>query len=355
MKIIWVYFNDLYCTFFYTENGMYTYILRGCFMSKFKVLDFDYGCGGFTKGLEDSNFFEVIYNGFINEKNSLCYNNIHKNSFSREDLMEKDVDLVVFTPDLGQNLFGIGSSNFFQNQLDNCTALVSLYDFDNVIFITQRDAIPLLHYSNKVFLTSDGVPTKDIICCRLLDSGYNVFNFVLDGAGFGLAQHRFYNIYWASKVVDESIYIKEGFGIHKRPYRTVQNVIGDIKDDSDLSWHNPDYKREYNCSLIEPGSNANQTEELNLRTGYIRLEADKMAPSLLSDFYNVSSKGPSVNPWYNRPLTIREGARLFGLTDDFVWDFKLHRKEVAMMIYEAFPPVISQLLAHKIKKVIKNK
>ena len=323
-------------------------------MEKLKVLDFDYGCGGFTKGLEDSGFFEVVYNGSINEKNQLCYNNVHKRDFSHKDLIQKDVDLVVFTPNLGQKLYGIGGGNFFKSQLDNFTALVYLYDFDNLIFITSREAIPLLQFYDKVLLTNDGVPTKDVISCRLLESGYNVFNFVLDGAGFGLPQHKYYNIYWASKVVDKSIFIKEGFGVYKRPYRHVQHLIGDIRDYTSLTWHIPDYKMRDFCSLVKPGSNARQTENLSQNSGYIRLDADKIAPSLSYDFYKVSSKGPSINPWYDRPLTIREGARLFGLTDDFIWSNNLHRKEVAMMIYESFYPKISELLAQKIRKLIKK-
>ena len=93
---------------------------------------------------------------------------------------------------------------------------------------------------------------------------------------------------------------------------------------------------------------------MSQNSGYIRLDADKIAPSLSYDFYKVSSKGPSINPWYDRPLTIREGARLFGLTDDFIWSNNLHRKEVAMMIYESFYPKISELLAQKIRKLIKK-
>lgn len=323
-------------------------------MKKLRVIDFDSGCGGFTKGLEDSGLFEVIYNGSINDKNKFCYNNVHKNNFKREDLMPKDVDLVVMTPNLGDKLYGVGAQNFIKTKLDNFTALISINKFDNLIFITKREAIPNLQLYNKVLIDSDGLPTYDIISCRLLELGYNVHNFVLDGAGFGLPQHIYYNIYWASKITDKNIFIKEGFGLYKRPYRKVQHLIGTIRDDTDLTWHNPDYKKRDVCSLIKPGSDARKTKDLTQKNGYIRLNANEMAiPSLYYDFYNVSSKGSSINPWYDRPLTIREGARLFGLTDDFVWDRHLSKKDVGMMIYNSFPPVISKLMANKISKLIK--
>ena len=323
-------------------------------MEKLKIIDFDSGCGGFTKGLEDTKLFEVVYNGSINKKNSLCYNNTHINDFTELDIMPKDIDLVVFTPDLGDKLHGIGKKNFIQNQLNNFTALVSLYDFSNLIFLTSREAIPVLQLSNKVMKTSDNYPTKDIISCRLLDLGYNVFNFVLNGVGFGLPQYKFYNVYWASKVIDESIYIKEGFGLYKRPYRVVKHFIRDIDDDSDLSWHEPDYKKRYECSFIKQGGSASKTENLTQKTGYFRLDENRLSNQLLYDFYNVSSKGPSINPWYDRPLTIREGARLHGLTDDFTWNTKLNKKEVATMIYNSFPPFISSLIGKKIAKLIKR-
>ena len=324
-------------------------------MEKLRVLDFDYGCGGFTKGLEDSGLFEVVYNGSINKKNKFCYNNVHKNSFSEEDVMPRDVDLVVFTPNIGHKLYGAGSENFIQTKINNFTALTTINDFDNLIFITQREAIPLLQIYDKILYTSDGYPTKDIISCRLVELGYNVYNFVMDAAGFGLPQHKYYNIYWASKKVNKTIQIKEGFGLYKRPYRVVEHFLRGIYDDSDLTWHEPDYKKKDLCSLIKPGSNAKKTKELSQKNGYIRLDGKKMVSPILSyDFYNCSSKGPSINPWNDRPLTIREGARLFGLTDDFDWDKKLKKNEVAMMIYESFPSVISKLMSKKVYNFIKK-
>lgn len=323
-------------------------------MEKLKILDFDYGCGGFTKGLEESGLFEVVYNGSINEMNSYCYNKTHFNNFKSTDLMPKDVDLVVFTPNLGQKLSYRGFNNFVQSQLDNFTVLSHLNGFDNIIFVTQRDSYPFLQSFGEVLYTTDGFPTKDVISCRFLDLGYFVFNFMLDGAGFGLPQHKFYNIYWISKDIDKSIFIKEGFGRYKRRYRVVKNLIGDIDDNSSLSWHKPDYKKRFECSKVLPGGSAKDTEDLFQSQGYIRLDADKLAPSLSYDFYRVSGKGPSINPWFDRPLTIREGARLFGLTDDFAWDYSLKNRDVAMMIYESFPPVISELMSRKIARFIKK-
>lgn len=236
-------FYNLYLYFIEYNLLFSTYISRGVFMEKLKIIDFDFGCGGFSKGLEDTGLFEVIYNGSINKKNKMCYNNIHINNFDELDIIPNEADLVIYTPHLGNKLYGIGRQNFQFSELNNFTALTTIKNFQNVIFITNRESIPLLQQSNKVSYLFDGRPTLDIISSRLLDLNYNVFNFVLDGAGFGLPQHKYYNIYWASKNIDKSIEIKEGFGVYKRKYRTVGNVLKDIDDNSDISWHNPVYKK----------------------------------------------------------------------------------------------------------------
>ena len=323
-------------------------------MEKLKIIDFDFGCGGFSKGLEDTGLFEVIYNGSINKKNKMCYNNIHINNFDELDIIPNEVDLVIYTPHLGNKLYGIGRQNFQFSELNNFTALTTIKNFRNVIFITNRESIPLLQQSNKISYTFDGRPTLDIISSRLSELNYNVFNFVLDGAGFGLPQHKYYNIYWASKNIDKSIEIKEGFGVYKRKYRTVGNVLKDIDDNSDITWHNPVYKKKDICSKILPGQKASTTKNISQSSGYIRLDENNLSQPLLYDFYNFSSKGPSINPWYDRALTIREGARLFGLTDDFTWNNTLSKKEVALMIYDSFPPIISKLMGKKIAKFIKK-
>lgn len=314
-------------------------------MEKFQVIDFDSGCGGFSKGLEDSNFFEVVYNGSINKKNELCYNNIHKNSFSILDTPPSKIDLAVFIPPISHKII---DSNNFLKIVNNFLAFITLHDIENLIFITNRNIIPYLHISDKIFYTNDDLPTRDIISCKLIELNYNLYNFILDGAGFGLPQHQFYNIYWASKSTDKNILIKNGFGFYKRPYRKVKNVLKDIDDNTKLPWHIPNYNYRKYCSLVKKGGRL----DLENKIGYIRLDENKIAPSLSYNFYTPSSSGPSIHPLFDRPLTIREGARLFGLSDDFIWHYKLSNLDVGVMIKNSFPPLISKLLANKIRKYL---
>ena len=66
----------------------------------------------------------------------------------------------------------------------------------------------------------------------------------------------------------------------------------------------------------------------------------------------VTSTGPCIHPYYDRPITIREGARLFGLSDEFTWNPKMSKKNVALMIYESFTPLVSNIIAQKLYKIM---
>ncbi len=323
-------------------------------MYKLKVIDFDYGCGGFTCGLEDTKKFEVVKNFSLNDNNNYCYNKVHKNNFLQNDSFEDDFDLITFTPYLGQSFSFKGKNNFDMKELNNFLSFISLNKPENLVLITKRDSFPFLQISENVcFINGGSIPSKDIVS-NLLDSiGYNVYNFIIDEAGFGLPQHVFYNIYWASLNDVDDLMINEGFGRFKQKYRTPQNLIGDLDDFSNVSWHKPNYSKKDVCSLIEPGSSAKNTPDVSQSHGYIRLLPDKVFSHLNYDFYTVSSNFPSINPWYDRPLTIREGARLYGLSDDFDWDSRLKNKVVASMICDSFYPIISRLMGLKLYSMLK--
>lgn len=325
-------------------------------MNKLKVVDFDYGCGGFTRGLEDTKKFEVIKNLSLNELNKSCYNKTHKNDFVLDDFVEDDFDLITFTPNLGSSLSyrGRGKPILDMTEINNMLIFISLKKPENLIIITKRDAFSLLQTSDKICMINDTPrPSKDILANFLADMGYKIHHFVLDEAGFGLPQHIYFSIYWASLNDVPTLNIKEGFGKFKQKYRTPKHLIGDLTDGSNVSWHEPNYSKKDICSLIEPGSNAKKTSAVSQTQGYNRLLPDKDFSHLNYDFYTVSSSFPSINPWYDRPLTIREGARLFGLSDDFDWDLRLKNKTVASMIYDSFYPIVSRLMGLKLYKVLK--
>ena len=80
-----------------------------------------------------------------------------------------------------------------------------------------------------------------------------------------------------------------------------------------------------------------------------RPKYNKISPVLYSDFYLVSSAKASIHPVMNRPFTIREGARLFGLPDTYVWNSDLPKKAVANMIYNSISPIFGNVICEILK------
>lgn len=319
-------------------------------MGKLKILDYDVGCGGFSKGFFDTKKFEVVNNLLINENNRFTYENLYPNiDFSQKD---RDADLFCFTPDVGHSFSRRGAKNFDFSPIQNMCKYIVKNNLQNVFINLPNDAYPLYQDRHYFAYDSNGNPSRDYIICFFKKNGYNARHYVFDGAEFGTPQHRFLNLYWISADIDEDISISGQYGIYKKPYKNVGFWLEDITDDSQLSWHNPDYKKKEECSLVKPGQNAKTTDSLDKNKGYYRLNKDKFSKPLDKIFYLVTSTGPCIHPYYDRPITIREGARLFGLSDEFTWDSKISKKKVALMIYESFTPLVSNIIARKLYKIM---
>ena len=212
----------------------------------------------------------------------------------------------------------------------------------------------MLIAEKKVEFLYNGLPTTDIISCNLIRLGYNTIQYVFDGAGFGLPQHVFYNVYFATKnkpIID----LKERFGPYKVPYKVPGDYLKDVTDDSNLTWHDVNYDKKDVCQYIIQGLNARKTKEVTQNQGYKRVVWDKiMDIKLDSKFYGVSSDSYCIHPLYDRPLTIREGARLYGLHNGYDWDSSVSKKDVATMICNSFYPKLAGLIGQKIKSQIQK-
>lgn len=313
-------------------------------MDKFKILDCDSGCGGFTKGFEESGFFEVISNPLLSEKNLLCYNSSHINNFEIDDDLVEDYDLLHYS---------FSEDDDFNSML----LFLSLHnDIDNLFISTNRKVFSSVQNSNEVFYINEDFPVRDRIVCFLNKFGYkDIFCYIYNKASFGLPQNIFRVIYFASKEGVSLSRLDDIHGRFQKPYASVQDFLYDINDYSSLSWHDVDYSKKDVCSMVLPGSNARLTKGISQKNGYNRLEMSFIDTHLYSDFYTVSSRYPSIHPLYDRPLTIREGARLFGLSDDFDWDGTVVKKKaVAKMIYESFYPKLSEMIGKQFYGLIKR-
>jgi len=84
-------------------------------------------------------------------------------------------------------------------------------------------------------------------------------------------------------------------------------------------------------------------------TSYSRLDGDSPAVTLTVNFVHPASN-KCIHPQQNRALTPREGARLQGFDDDFV--FSGNRTQVVKQIGNAVPPLMGKVIATQVLKNI---
>lgn len=328
-----------------------------------KIVDFDYGLGGFTTGMEEYDEFEVISAPWINQEASLCYNVNHKNLFEIGGGISEDFDIMVFNPFLGDKFLKSGKNNFNSEEIVNVINIIKKHLPDYAVITTKNHAFLFLN-SKDIGYTGDGWPLYDIVCNSLFHD-YNVFQYSIDGAEYGIPQHVILNCYICVKKDIDVSYVPKPKPLYniKNGFITIRDAIGDIEDTdyssftnryikyctnnglTKLTWHNPNFKFFDNCSLVKEGEGASNTSELSQSSGYNRPKYDRIAPKLNFDFYLVSSKATSIHPVKNRPFTIREGARLFGFPDTFVWNNNLSKRKVGRLIFNTPSPIFGKVVA----------
>lgn len=315
-----------------------------------RIIDFDDGCGGLTSGMEAFGEFEVIYNGTLSSKNEFCYNNTHIHDFwtgfSFDYSFMKDVDarLATFALDFGGSISHRGAQKFDLHYLDDKFDWIKKYQPEVVLLQTPIHALHLLN-DNQINQTSDGWPIADYIVNFLKSDacGYkNVCQFAVEYPNFSIPQDKTVNFYVAWRNDKEFLApISDG----KKRASSMMSVLNNVQN---TTWHNPNFKKEHICAQIKQGGCASKTPDVDVSYGYVRLVKDKIAPTLSNEFYRVTSRSPTIHPVENRPLTIREGARLHGLDDKFDWDKSMSKKEVARMIHSSTSPIIGYHIAKSI-------
>lgn len=337
----------------------------------YKILDFDHGLGGLSNGMEIFGDFEVIGAPWLNEKTNLCYNLNHKNLFEIGVYdLHCDYDIALFNPYFGDNFLRRGSNNFDFSEINQVIDFLKSSQPDYAIISTKPEVVQYLGNVELPTYTADNWPVYDYICFGLKDY-YRTFQFVIDGAEYGIPQHKKMNFYLCvhKKAHSADFSIPAKTHSIKKGFVTIQNAIGDIEgndygvyssnfidfcrqDKPRLTWHECKFEKQKQCSYIQEGGSAKTTKELTQKTGYIRPKYHKICPNLDFEFYKLSSKRASLHPIVNRPFTIREGARLFGLPDTYVWNNNLKKHEIALMIYNSISPIFGKVIIEILNSAI---
>lgn len=203
------------------------------------------------------------------------------------------------------------------------------------------------------------------ICAFAEGAGYATHLATLDAVHYGVAQVR-----RRAFLVGVSADRPFKWPTYARRPTTVRDAIGDLPSppmDGRPHPSVPNHYREGRLSAInleriryvpEGGGRENLPKHLQLRCHqnghrhldtYGRMSWDKPSPTITARFDSFT-RGRFGHPTEDRSITLREGARLQGFPDAFV--FLGNREEGARMIGNAVPPPLASRLAAAIRKAL---
>ena len=352
-----------------------------------KIFEYKPNLGGLSLGLERFPKNEVVEVANLSKIASYSYNNTHKQWFLpnfsqiKDYETEKDYDLAILHPDMGENFQKRGKSNFRITDLVDCLRFLEYEKPKFAVITVKSDAIAMLNIAKGYVRDGFNQLSMDFVIDNLQKLGYKAHLVAIDEASYGIPSHKYIAMYIATPndfelKFPKGLYTQYGRGKHNR-YRTIANAIGDLGNMSEWSAYSTDPQNVYQRYIrrgmpkvtwhfrkgrvsdkqkdtirqIRPGSNARKTEAVRQTAGYVRPKWDQICPQLDEKFYMVSSKGPSVHPQKNRPFTIREGMRIVGLPDNISFELGTPNKDIARLIVNSFSPTIGEALALALKAI----
>jgi DNA (cytosine-5)-methyltransferase 1 len=212
-----------------------------------------------------------------------------------------------------------------------------------------------------------------------LDGEWSLRYEVLDAADYGVPQRRRRAIVIGSKDGPVPWPVRthrdpKRPDLPGRPWRTFDDACRDLPEIPDgRDWHRARRPtevslRRYAAVPPEGGDRFDMQRELESRgeghlvprcwrekpTGttdvFGRLWSDRPAVTLRTEFYKPE-KGRYLHPRQDRPITIREGARLMSFPSDFVFPEHLSMTSVGRQIGNAVPPRLAFAIAKAIADV----
>ncbi|MFI3277412.1 MAG: DNA (cytosine-5-)-methyltransferase [Rikenellaceae bacterium] len=375
--------------------------IENSFANKLKVLDLFCGVGGLSYGFEQAGHFETIAGvDLLSDRiDTFASNHPHAYGFCSDinDLAPKEVfDYIKCRPDVivgGAPCQGFSSIRPFRNlndndQRNNLFKTFGLYvDFFKPDWFVFENVVGLL--------THKGGETLHMLLKEFKSLGYAVDFKVINAAHFGVPQLRERLIIVGNRVGKEYIWPEPThFYDHKSmagvnntnclvakssdgllPAVTIMDALNDLpilksggksekylqsselsdyqkylREGSDkLTLHEATVHSEKMMEIIRhSGYNIDAVKHLvtsGFSTCYSRLEPNKPSVTLTVNFVNPSSN-KCIHPIQDRALTPREGARIQGFPDKFI--FCGSRTQIVKQIGNAVPPILSRFIAGQI-------
>ena len=356
---------------------------------KYNVVDLFCGCGGLSKGFDNTNRVKLV--GAIDFDKAACETyqlNFPEarvicgdiNTISVTESGFKNVDIIIGGPPCQ----GFSRLNYWDKDRDNDTRNQLFLQYLRFVEELQPKALLIENVKN-ILMAKDGL-VPSTITHFLEERGYSVTYSIVCASDYGVPQSRYRAIFVA---------IKKDFGSfdfaslerYKKPLVTVNDALSDIsaieneakekKQGTVFILGSP--KSEYqkrmqakdrslpNHMIYYPADNVQhmmtyvpeggnwrcvpknlfKSDRSNRYTNYLRrLKSD--APSITIDTgHNVY-----FHPLFNRVPTIRESARLQSFPDDFVFTGK--KGQQFRQVGNAVPPLMAEALANAIIDTLEN-
>lgn len=336
-----------------------------------KLMDLFAGCGAMTRGFLDTGDFEPIFAVEMDPDAAATYaanfgsSHVHVGPIQEVERFPS-ADVVIGGPPCqgfsALNRLGVG----FERRSLWTEYLRALDDARPAVWVMEN--VPQL-------LTS---PEYELFAREAEERGYRVQGLVLNAADFGVPQRRRRTIaigtLYGSPMFPEPTHgPPELLPLGRRPWRTFRDVAADLPAVPDgRAWHRsrnprPQSVRRYRAVPENGGDRFQMQANLdrdglgvlvpacwrNKPTGttdvFGRLWWDRPALTVRTEFYKPE-KGRYLHPSADRPITVREAARLMSFPDDFVLPEEQSMTSIARQVGNAVPPLLARRVAEAVSE-----
>ena len=361
-------------------------------MKKLISIDLFSGTGGFSLGLSRNNIEIIMANEIEKDfaktfklnhpKVKMLNEDIHNVDFKKElkKIGYKSIDILCGGPPC-QGFSTVGS----KNKKDKRNSL--FWEFLRAVNETIPKAVIFENVSG--FKSLYNGQAYETLIYELESIGYRVYSDILNAADYGLPQHRKRTILVGiakdySFEFPKIIKSKEK-NFFEDKHLTVMSAISDLpklnvgeeKTNYSCKPQNEFQKKmrgnakvltEHNCSnygkkmqkiisLVPPKGDISDLP-ISLRPRkyfnnvYARIDSTRPSPTITRNFGTPSSTR-CIHPFQNRALSTREGARLQGFPDKFI--FYGSKTSKNLQIGNAVPPLLGEIIGKQIIKSLNSK
>lgn len=339
------------------------------------------GAGGFTKGLEQAGLECVLgaeYNDYAVEAYKRNFNHEclkidlsdEKNQIKvAKRLKDLGVDLVVGGPPCqGFSIFGnrrfVNTKNWDVSQ-DNRNNLV--YAFANIV-VKSKAPWFIMENVPAILSARNGEYVKTVETF-FKDNGYKTEYRIINAADYGAPQIRRRFIMIGSKSNLSFPWPKPKYYENPEswqlPYRTVEEVITDLADESSYEKYKNHQPSKHSAIVQERFSYIEEGQKMDVDRLPERLKmgtkTGKPVANFSHVFYRLDRKKPSctivpghnalpVHPYLNRTLTVREAARIQTFPDDFEFVGPIINQ--CLQVGNAFPCIVGQIIGERLRTII---